>query len=126
MLCFTHEKTNLFSMERMGWWFVHHLMHFSHIIHLPHTHTHTHTPRHRGVPHPETFTTRLHGGKWRSYALSLSGNQLSLYVDCELAGKRRVPLPDYCANDTEVAVTIADSNYVYHEDFGTGIYVSSH
>ena len=27
MLCFTHEKTNLFSMERMGWWFIHHLMH---------------------------------------------------------------------------------------------------
>ena len=49
--------------------------------------------------------------------IELSGNQLSVYVNCELETQRLVPLPDYCINDAEVVVSVADTSYSQHEEY---------
>ena len=53
----------------------------------------------------------------------LSGNLLKLYVDCREEYRRIVPLPDFCANDSSLVVTIADSAD-HSERYITGLYVS--
>ena len=73
--------------------------------------------RHQGHLHSEVISTRLHGGRWRTYAVELSGNQLTIYVNCERVTQRLVPLPDYCINDTDVVVTVADTAYSHSEEF---------
>lgn len=73
--------------------------------------------RHQGQLHTEVIPTRLHGGRWRTYVIELSGNQLSLYVNCRLETQRLVPLPDYCINDDEVMLSVADSSYSQHEEY---------
>lgn len=80
--------------------------------------------KHRGLPHSEAFRTRLHGGRWRRYAASLSGNLMKLYVNCVEIYSRLVPLPDYCANDSSnVMLTVVDSALREHSGFTTGLYV---
>ena len=49
--------------------------------------------------------------------MELSGNQLTLYVNCQRDTQRLVPLPDYCINDADVVVTVADSTYSQSEEF---------
>lgn len=75
------------------------------------------TYRHQGHLHTEVISTRLHGGRWRSYVIELSGNQLSLYVNCRREMQRLIPLPDYCINDTEVVVSVADTSFSQHEEY---------
>ena len=50
--------------------------------------------------------------------IELSGNQLSLFVNCQLETQRLVPLPDYCINDAEVVVSVADTAYSHEEYSG--------
>ena len=73
--------------------------------------------RHQGQLHTEVISTRLHGGRWRTYAIELSGNQLTVYVNCQRDTQRLVPLPDYCINDADVVVTVADTTYSQSEEF---------
>lgn len=73
--------------------------------------------RHQGQLHTEVISTRLHGGRWRTYVIELSGNQLSLYVNCQREMQRIIPLPDYCINDAEVVVSVADTSYSQHEEY---------
>lgn len=75
------------------------------------------TSRHQGQLHTEVISTRLHGGRWRTYAIELSGNQLTVYVNCQRDTQRLVPLPDYCINDADVVVTVADTAYSHSEEF---------
>ena len=92
-----------------------------------HAHAHTHTvTRHLGLLHTESFQTRLHGGKWRKYAVSVSGNLLSLYVDCVFVTSRLVPLPDFCVNDSDVIVSVVDSanREKLRVEYENGLYVS--
>ena len=73
--------------------------------------------RHQGRLHTEVFSARLHGGRWRTFAIELSGNQLSLYVNCQKDMQRIIPLPDYCINDAEVMVTVADTAFTQLEEY---------
>ena len=73
--------------------------------------------RHQGQLHVEVIPIRLHGGRWRTYAIELSGNQLTVYVNCERDSQRLVPLPDYCINDADVVVSVADTAYSHSEEF---------
>ena len=41
--------------------------------------------------------------------MTLSGNQVMVYDNCELKHQRVVPLPDYCANDSNLVLSVADS-----------------
>ena len=41
--------------------------------------------------------------------MTLSGNQVMVYDNCELIHQRVVPLPDYCANDSNLVLSVADS-----------------
>ena len=81
------------------------------------------TCRHLGQLRTETFSVRLHGGRWGRYAFVLSGNLLKLFVNCREVYRRLVPLPDFCANDSSLVVTIADSAE-HSEEYITGLYVS--
>ena len=79
--------------------------------------------RHLGQLRTETFSVRIHGGRWGRYAFVLSGNLLKLFVNCREMYRRLVPLPDFCANDSSLVVTIADSAE-NSEEYITGLYVS--
>ena len=81
--------------------------------------------RHRGRLQSEAIPIRLIGGRWRDYAITLSGNLLSFHFDCQLVLQREVPLPDYCANDTSIVLNVARSMNPGVEYTGsTGLYVS--
>lgn len=83
------------------------------------------SPRHQGLLHSESIPVRLLSGRWRNYAIRLSGNLLSFYFDCELVTERLVPLPDYCANDSSIVLSVASSIQGTVEYSGrTGLYVS--
>ena len=58
--------------------------------------------------------------------MSLSGNVLTLYVNCKESATRIVPLPDYCANDANsLVVTVADSADREHDsEYSVRLYVS--
>ena len=79
--------------------------------------------RHLTQLRTETFSVRLTGGRWGRYAFVLSGNLLKLFVNCREVYRRLVPLPDFCANDSSLVVTIADSAE-HSEEYITGLYVS--
>lgn len=67
---------------------------------------------------------RLHGGRWRRYAIVLSGNLMKVYVNCQEVLSQIIPLPDYCANYPSLVVSVAKSADREHDEFTTGIYVS--
>ena len=81
--------------------------------------------RHQGNPHAETISRRILARRWIDVAVSLSGNLLTLYMNCRAVYSRIIPLPDYCANDfSSIMVTVADSTERLHDQFSEGIYVS--
>ena len=80
--------------------------------------------RHQGQLHSESIPVRLISGRWRDYAITLSGNQLSFYFDCKLEFSRLIPLPDYCSNDSSIILTVANSmNRGIEYTGSTGLYV---
>ncbi len=57
--------------------------------------------------------------------MTLSGNQALVYDDCQLTHQRAIPLPDYCANDSSLIISVADSAIKENEQLpGTGVFVS--
>ncbi len=82
--------------------------------------------RHLGNLHTEVFSARLHNGKWRKYGVTLSGNQALVYDNCHLTHQRVIPLPDYCANDSSLIISVADSAFQDGEQLpGIGMFVSN-
>ena len=82
--------------------------------------------RHQGRLHSESIPVRLISGRWRNFAIVLSGNLLTFYFDCEMTVQRLVPLPDYCANDSSLLLSVADSVSGGVEYTGmSGLYVST-
>lgn len=58
--------------------------------------------------------------------MALSGNQALVYDNCQLTHQRVVPLPDYCANDSSLIISVADSAFRESEKLpGTGMFVST-
>ncbi len=58
--------------------------------------------------------------------MTLSGNQVLVYDDCQLTHQRVVPLPDYCANDSSLILSVAESAFRDSEQVpGTGMFVST-
>ena len=75
-----------------------------------------------GRTYTEAFYIGLTTNTWYRLAAVLSGNVLSLYVDCKMVASRQVPLPDYCLK-TSVTVSVGDSAAA-EQPFDMGLYVS--
>ncbi|XP_037870870.1 protein kinase C-binding protein NELL1 isoform X2 [Bombyx mori] len=62
------------------------------------------------APRVETFPFRLADGSWHRVALSVSGAQATLYVDCHLLYRRLIPPPDRNFTQPQLTLWIGQRN----------------
>ena len=64
------------------------------------------------------FPLRIVTGRWNKIAVYLSGKLLVLSVGCKEVARRVVPLPDYCADDSDLVLGLGGSASQEENDYG--------